>query len=53
MTKLMNETYTCPRCERQVTPLSSCDDMDCDLFDPRYDEEEDVLNLCVLEVDYE
>ena len=49
--KVMNEVYVCPRCERSVTPLSTCGDMDCDLFDPRYDDEENVLTLPVLEVD--
>jgi len=40
--KVANETYICERCEREVNPMhGSCDDLECPLFDPRYEEEEE------------
>jgi len=39
--RIINEVFICERCEREVDPMhSSCDDMECPLFDPRYEENE-------------
>lgn len=38
----VDETYICERCERTVNPLTStCGDITCPLFDPRYKEDFD------------
>lgn len=40
--KIANESYICKRCDREVNPMSgSCSDMNCPLFDPRYEETDD------------
>ena len=51
--RVADEEYLCPQCERMVTPMSTCGDMECPLFSPRYDDEEDVISLAPMGVDYE
>ena len=38
---VLDETYVCERCNRTVNEMTStCGDIDCPLFDPRYEEDE-------------
>lgn len=40
---ILDETYVCERCNRTVNEMTStCGDITCPLFDPRYEEEDEM-----------